>query len=182
MDSIGKAIPGVELKVLDETGEPLPAGQVGELVAKGLNIMPGYWRNSEATNDVLNDHGYHTGDLAYQDEDGYFYVVGRKDYVLKVDGHKVSPLEVEDILMESGLLLESAVLGIPDGLSGHKLIALVAARNGENSESIILRYCANRLPKFKVPSAVKFVKELPKNLSGKIDRTGCLELMKISGQ
>jgi long-chain acyl-CoA synthetase len=177
MDSIGKAIPGVELKVLDETGEPLPAGQVGELVAQGLNIMPGYWRNSEATYDVLNDHGYHTGDLAYQDEDGYFYVVGRKDYVLKVDGHKVSPLEVEDILMDSGLLLESAVLGIPDGFSGHKLIALVAARNGECSESMILRYCANRLPKFKVPSAVKFIKELPKNLSGKIDRAGCLELL-----
>ncbi len=178
MDSIGKAIPGVTLRILNPSGEELPPGQVGEIVASGPNIMQGYWKDPEGTAKVLTAKGYHTGDQAYQDEEGYFYVVGRKDDLLKVGGHRINPREVEDVLAESGAFVEAVVLGLPDGLLGHKLVALAVAKNHDPSMNEILTYCAGKLPKYKLPATVKLVRSLPKNASGKIDRTRCIELMK----
>ena len=114
MESIGKAIPGVELKVVKEDGKDASVGEVGELVARGSNIMPGYLNKPEATAKALIDGWYHTGDQAYQDEEGFFFVAGRQDDLLKVGGHRLSPQEIEDTLMESGLFVEAVVLGIPD--------------------------------------------------------------------
>ena len=131
MGSIGKPIPGVTLRVLDVDGRQLPADSIGELVAAGANIMQGYWKDPETTDRFLTKAGYHTGDLGYQDDEGYFYVNGRKDNLLKVGGHRINTQEVEDALMATKLVIEAAVLGLPDKLLGNKLIAVATPVNGE---------------------------------------------------
>ncbi len=176
MESIGKAIPGVELKVMEEDGNEAPVGKVGELVARGSNIMTGYWRKPDATEKAIINGWYHTGDQAYMDEEGFFFVVGRQDDLLKVGGHRLSPVEIEDVLMEAGILVEAVVVGVPDELLGKKLSVLAVPANNDCSENKILGYCADRLPKYKVPSEVRFAKKLPKKVSGKIDRKSCLAL------
>ena len=178
MDSIGKAIPGVTLCVLDPRGNEVQAGQVGELVAEGPNIMKGYWRNPGTTKKVLIDQRYYTGDQAFQDADGYFYIVGRKDDLIKVKGHRINPREVEDVIMECGAFVEAAVLGIPDDLQGHRLVALTVAKTNGLDQGAVLSFCARKLPKFKLPAEIRPVRFLPKNPSGKIDRAKCLELLK----
>ncbi len=176
MESIGKAIPGVELKVLNDKGETAAIGEVGELVASGSNIMPGYWKRPEATSKALENGWYHTGDQAYQDDEGFFFVVGRQDDLLKVGGHRLSPVEIEDVLMESGLFVEAVVLGLPDRLLGNKLVGLVAPVDGDRDKNKVLCFCSERLPKFKIPADIVYVAKLPKKTSGKIDRKSCLAL------
>lgn len=178
MDSIGKAIPGVSVRVLDEQGHEVPPGDSGELVASGANIMCGYWGDPQATSSVLDQNGYHTGDLGYQDQDGYLFVTGRKDDLLKVGGYRIDPQEIEDALMATGLLLEAAVFGVEDELLGKRLVALVVALQGETRASRVLSLCLTQLPRHKLPSEVRFVVALPKYASGKIDRLSCLATFK----
>jgi long-chain acyl-CoA synthetase len=177
MGSIGKPIPGTALRVLGPERQEVLTGESGEFVGQGPNIMLGYWKDDEATAKVLDEHGYHTGDLGYQDEEGYLYVTGRKDNLLKVGGHRINPQEIEDVLMGTQLVIEVAVLGRPDVLLGHKLVALACPKNGDCNENLILGECATKLPRYKMPSEVKLVRSLPKSTSGKIDRTKCLELL-----
>ena len=177
INSIGKPIPGVILRILDDEGQKVPNGQAGELVAGGPNIMQGYWKDEDATAKVLDQNGYHTGDLGYQDQEGYFYLKGRKDNLLKVGGHRINPQEIEDALMETELVVENAVMGIPDDLLGHKLIAVVAPKDENCSQNQILEHCNSILPHYKLPGEVIFVKSLPKHTSGKINRSKCLELI-----
>jgi len=178
MDSIGKAIPGVILRVLDDEGRELPDGEPGELVASGENIMKGYWKDPKATAKALDQNGYHTGDLAYRDQDGYFYIVGRKDNLLKVGGYRVSPQAVEDVLMETGLLVEAVVLGIPDKIMGNRLMALVTAKSDSVSPKKLIHFCGEKLPKYQIPAEIRLAKSLPKNSNGKVDRAQCRELVK----
>ena len=178
IESIGRQIPDVTMQVLNEEGRELPPGATGELVGSGPNIMQGYWKDEEATAKVLDAHGYHTGDQGYQDGDGFFYVTGRKDNLLKVGGHRINPQEIEDAFMETGLAIEVAVIGVPDALLGHKLIAVVTPQNGDCSKNQLMSKCAEKLPKYKVPGTVKLVRSLPKSSSGKIDRAKCLALAK----
>ncbi|HVN95527.1 MAG TPA: class I adenylate-forming enzyme family protein [Syntrophorhabdaceae bacterium] len=175
-ESIGKAIPGVTLKVVNQDGRDADIGQVGELVATGTNIMQGYWKNPEATAKVLTDGWYHTGDQAYMDEEGFFFVVGRKDDLLKVGGHRLNPQEIEDILLESGMFVEAVVLGQPDELLGMRLVTLAVPKSDECTSQKVMNFCAERLPKYKIPSEVQFTKNLPKKTSGKVDRKSCLAL------
>ena len=175
IDSIGKAIPGVTLRVIGENGSAMPVGQVGELTASGSNIMQGYWRDPETSARVLDHNGYHTGDLAYADDEGYFYVVGRKDNLLKVSGHRINTQEIEDVMMESSLILEVTVLGKPDQLKGNSLVAVAVPTRDNCEPSDVLKYCAARLPKYKIPDRLVLVRALPKKLTGKIDRDKCRE-------
>lgn len=177
MDSIGKAIPNVSLKVLDSEGKEVPVGKVGELVASGPNIMQGYWKDPEATARVLDTNGYHTGDVCYKDSEGFFFIKGRQDNLLKVNGHRINPQEVEDAILASGLVIEAVVLGIPDNLLGHTLIGAATPKNGSCTEADILRSCAQLLPKYKVPRSIKLLRALPKSSSGKIDRNECMRLI-----
>lgn len=177
LESIGKPIPGVSMQVLDEAGNKLAISQVGELVASGSNIMQGYWHDTEGTLNVLDAAGYHTGDLGYSDSDGYFYVVGRKDAIVKVGGHRVNPQEIEDSIIESGLLVEGTVLAVPDDLLGNRLVALAVPKSADTTANDILSFCATRLPRHKIPTSVVFCRILPKNANSKIDRQGCLDLI-----
>ena len=181
MDSIGKAIPGVSIRVLDDNGKDLPPGQTGEIVATGPNIMQGYWQNPQATARVLTQNGFHTGDLGYRDEEGYLFTKGRRDDLLKVGGHRINPQEIEDVLMKSDMLMEAVALGVPDDLLGHKLVALAALKDNGCSENEILNHCAEKLPRYKLPSHIKLIRSLPKGPTGKIDRNKCLQLIHNKG-
>ena len=174
MDSIGRAIPDVVMKVLKPDGKEAAYGEEGELVGSGPNIMQGYFKDEEITKKVLDHNGYHTGDIGYRDEEGYLYVVGRKDGLLKVGGHRINIQEVEDVLMETEMLIEVTVLGIKDELLGNKLKAVAVPKDSDCIENIILQRCSEKLPAYKLPAEIKFVQSLPKSMSGKIDRTKCL--------
>jgi long-chain acyl-CoA synthetase len=176
MESIGKAIPGVMLKVVNEKGKDAAIGEVGELVARGSNIMLGYINKVEATEKALANGWYHTGDQAYMDDEGFFFLVGRQDDLLKVGGHRLSPQEIEDNLMESGLFVEAVVLGVPDNFLGNKLVVLAVPSSNSCESNEVMSFCAGCLPKYKIPSEIKFAKNLPKKTSGKIDRKSCLVL------
>lgn len=178
IESIGIAIPGVTMKILDGDGKKLPSGETGELVGSGPNIMQGYWKDPELSAKVLDSNGYHTGDLGYMDGDGFFYLVGRKDSLLKSGGHRINPQEIEDSLVETGLLVEAAVIGVPDDLLGNRLVAFAVTINNETTENEILEGCARLLPRYKVPAEVRLMKALPKKSSGKIDKAACTELYK----
>lgn len=173
IESIGKAIPDVTVKVLDENGIEIPAEKVGEIVGSGANIMQGYYKDPETTAKVLDSNGYHTGDLGYRDEEGFLYLVGRMDNLLKVGGHRINPQEVEDVIMETGRVVEVAVIGIPDELLGNRLIAILVPVDNNTTPNQILELCATRLSRNKLPSEIKTVKSLPKHPSGKIDRKKC---------
>ena len=136
--------------------------------------MMGYWKDAEATARVLDENGYHTGDIGYCDQDGYLYVTGRKDDLLKVGGHRIDPQEIEDALMSTGMLLEVAVVGVDDELLGERLVAFAVPLGGATCERDLLSLCHAKLPRHKVPGEIRFLANLPKYPSGKIDRAACL--------
>jgi acyl-CoA synthetase (AMP-forming)/AMP-acid ligase II len=178
MGSVGRPIPGVTVRVLGRDGREVPAGETGEVVVDGANIMRGYWRDPEATAAVLDLNGYHTGDLGYRDSEGFLHITGRKDGLLKVSGHRVNPLEIEEVLMASGMLVEGAVVGRRDALRGVRLAAVVSPSNADGFElDALIRFCSERLPGYKIPSEFKLASSLPKNASGKIDKTRCEALL-----
>ena len=177
IDSIGRAIPGVTIRILDEQGREVAQGANGEVVASGANIMQGYWRDPQATAKALDHHGYHTGDVGYMDADGFIFLEGRKDNLLKVGGHRINPQEIEDALLATQLAVEAAVVGLPDDLLGKRLAALVVPLNGGASTDAIKKRCAALLPKYKLPGEIRLVRSLPKNANGKVDRHKCLAIV-----
>ncbi len=176
MGSIGRPIQGVTLRVLDEQNQEVPNDTEGTLVASGPNIMRGYWKAPQDTERVLSGAGYNTGDLGYRDTDGFFFVTGRKDGLLKVSGHRVNTTEIEDYLLATDMLVEVAVIGIPDALKGTKLIALAVPKNDAIDKQILLQACARDLPKHKLPYDIITTRGLPKNANGKIDQQLCIQL------
>ena len=169
--SIGSNIINVENKVVNELGEEVPDGQVGELIVRGPNVMKGYYKMPEETEAALRDGWLYTGDLARRDEDGYFYIVDRKKDLVIVGGYNVYPREVEEVLFEHRDILEAAVIGVPDTDFGEAVHAFVVLKDGATKDIEKLEaYCAARLAKYKVPKKFEFLDELPKNTTGKILR------------
>jgi long-chain acyl-CoA synthetase len=177
IDSIGKAIPGVTIKVLGADGQETMVGEEGQIVGYGPNIMQGYYKDRETTDKVLINGGYYTGDLGYKDKDGFLFTTGRRDNLLKVKGHRINVQEIEDVLMDTGLLIEAVVLGIKDDLLGNKLVSIAVPVKEDANEKPILKKCAEMLPDFKLPQEIRFVRSLPKNSSGKIARAKCAALL-----
>jgi long-chain acyl-CoA synthetase len=170
--SIGIPIPGVELRVVDEGGAELPPGQVGELVARGANVTPGYLDEPEETAAILHDGWLWTGDLAERDADGFLYHRGRAKEILKIGGHRVSPIEIEQVIARHPDVAEAAVVGVKDALMGEVPAAMVVPRPGATAtESDLLRFCRERLPAYQVPITLTVVAALPRNESGKLLRT-----------
>lgn len=169
--SIGVPVPGVELRVVDDDGRTLPPETVGNLVARGDNVTPGYLGEPEETAAILRDGWLWTGDLALQDRDGFLFHRGRAKEILKVGGHRVSPAEIEHVLQGHPDVAEVAVLGTPHDLLGEEPAALVVARNGRTPKPEDLRrFCQEHLPPFKVPATVHLVPSLPRNTAGKLLR------------
>ncbi|MDF2502913.1 AMP-binding protein [Clostridium sp.] len=170
LGSIGKGIPGTELMILDKKGVPVKAGEVGEIVAKGGNIMKGYFNDQDETKKVLRNGLLYTGDLALKDEEGYIFIVSREKNIIKCAGNRISPKEVENIIASIQQVVECAVIGVEDDILGEAIKAFVVLRKDCNviDEKYIIHYCNDRLPKFKVPKQVEFLKMLPKNSSGKV--------------
>ena len=167
--SIGKAIPNVELRVLRSDGSQAETGEHGEIVARGSNIMSGYWGDPEATAEALDEHGYHTGDIAYRDEEGFFFVVGRKKDFIKAGAHRISAKEIEETILESREVHEVAVIGIPDEILGERICAVVVPRDDRELDTAALEKTLKaKLPAYKVPSEFRLRDDLPKNESGKI--------------
>lgn len=168
--SIGTSIVNVENRVVDENGEEVPAGQVGELVVRGPNVMKGYYKLPEETAATIKDGWLYTGDLAKMDEEGYFYIVDRKKDMVIVGGYNVYPREVEEVLYEHPEVVEVAVLGVPDPNQGEAVQCYVVVKDKSLTEAALLEYCREHLAKYKVPSKIEFLEELPKNTTGKILR------------
>jgi acyl-CoA synthetase (AMP-forming)/AMP-acid ligase II len=168
LGSIGKAIPNVELRVLREDGSEAEVGEVGEIVARGSNLMSGYWGNPEATAAVLDEHGYHTGDLARCDEEGFFYIEGRKRDFIKTGAHRVSALEIEHAIIELPEIHEVAVIGLPDEILGEKIKAFVVFREGFDADPVALEKTLKKKLAHKAPSEIEVRDDLPKSAAGKI--------------
>ncbi len=169
--SIGKPIWGVEVRVVDDEDRPLPPGQsnVGEIVIRGHNIMKGYYKKPEATAEAFRNGWFHTGDLAYADDDGYLFIVDRKKDLVIRGGYNVYPREVEEVLYEHPAVAEAAVLGRPDDKLGEEVIAVVALKAGvDATPEELVAYCKDRMAAYKYPREVRLVPELPKGPTGKI--------------
>lgn len=177
MDSIGKPIPGVRIKILDENDHEVPPGEIGELHVNGPNIMSGYWKNPEVSAEVLGSHGYRTGDMGYVDKEGYIYLTGRKDNLLKVGGHRVNTQEVEDFLLSTELVVETVVVGSEDALMGHRLRAVIVPREKTLDVKYLSQICSKSLPKYKIPSEFIIVSAIPKQANGKTDWAKCLRTL-----
>ncbi|MCA1779441.1 MAG: AMP-binding protein [Xanthomonadaceae bacterium] len=169
--AIGLPVPSTECCVIDAEGKPLPTGEPGELCVRGPQVMLGYWQRPEETATVLDDQGWlKTGDMARQDEKGYFYIVDRKKDMILVSGFNVYPNEIEDVVAGHPKILEVGVIGIDDPKSG-ELVKVVAVRKDNSLTADELReYCKKELTGYKVPRYIEFVDELPKTNVGKILR------------
>jgi long-chain acyl-CoA synthetase len=169
--SVGPPLPGVYIRVIADDGTELPAGpeNVGELVIKGPNIMLGYYKQPEATEESIRDGWFATGDLCYRDEDDYFYIVGRKKEMIIRGGANIYPREIEDVILQLDEVAEVAVVGVPDKFMGERVKAVIVLKNGRTlSEAAIKEYCNEKLAEYKVPRIVEFRDAIPRNSTGKI--------------
>jgi len=167
--SVGPPIPGVELRVVGEDDRPLPVGHVGEIVARGANVMRGYFNRPAETAEALRGGWYHTGDLGWTDEEGYYRIVDRKVDMIIVGGLNVYPSEVEAVLAQHPAVQAVAVVGLPDPVRGEVPRAVVVPQNGEKpSPQELIQWCRQRLANYKVPRSVVFATELPRSVTGKV--------------
>jgi acyl-CoA synthetase (AMP-forming)/AMP-acid ligase II len=168
--SCGRTCPGIDLRVVDESGKELEAGSHGELVARGANVMRGYWNNSEETKQAFRDGFFRTGDFGYRDSNGYFYILDRLKDMIVTGGENVYSGEVEAVIYQHPAVREAAVFGIPDPQWGELVAACVARKPGKAlSEDELIAHCHRSLANYKIPRRIELSDtELPKNGSGKI--------------
>ncbi len=169
--SIGKAIPGVDIEIWDSENQPLGFGpsHVGEIVIRGHNTMAGYLNNPAATAEAFTDGWLHSGDLAYMDEDGFLFFVGRKKELIIRGGYNVYPREVEEVLYQHPKVSEAAVIGVPDPRLGEEIKAFIALKPGsEAAPEEFIEFVKERLAPYKYPRLVEIIDELPKGPTGKI--------------
>ena len=168
LTSIGKPLDDIEVGIVDEGGKTVAVGETGEIVARGSRMMAGYWHEESATRDAMRDGWIYTGDLGYQDADGYIFLSGRAKDFIKRGGEMVSPEEVEMVLRSHPEVDDAAVIGVPDVEWGEEVRAVVVGRSGEVTEEQIIEFCRGKLAGFKRPRSVVFVGELPRNVMGKV--------------
>jgi len=177
LTSIGKPLEDVEVMIVAENGHPVEQGKVGEIVARGERMMKGYWGQEIETQEIIRSGWIYTGDLAYQDEDGYIYLAGRAKDFIKRGGEMISPDEVEQVLITHPHIADAAVIGIPDLEWGEEVRALVVLRNSLEQiqaslpvdlEKDLIEYCREKLASFKRPKSIIFIDNIPRNVMGKI--------------
>jgi len=169
MASAGRVCPRAEIKIVDKDGGELPTGQVGEIIARGPQIMKGYFKNPKATAQKIKDGWFYTGDLGRFDEDGYLYILGRADDMIITGGMNVYPSELENILIAHEKVAEAAVVGMPDRERGQALKAVVVPKVGEEiSKRELMKFCRGRIANFKLPKDIEFRDSLPRSRTGKV--------------
>ncbi len=174
--SVGLPLPDIEVKIFDDHDHELPAGQIGEIVVRGPNIMQGYYNQPEETAAALRGGWLHTGDMGRKDDDGYIYIVDRRKEMLLVRGMNVYPREIEEVLHQFPNVSEAAVVAKPDEKRGEVPIAFVSGVGGATLDpNEILRFCRDRLADYKIPREIRVLEELPRTATGKIAK---LELKK----
>ncbi|HZM75707.1 MAG TPA: long-chain fatty acid--CoA ligase [Candidatus Limnocylindrales bacterium] len=167
--SIGTPIRGVSMRLVDDRGAEVPTGEVGEIAIKGHNVMKGYWRREDATAEAIPDGWFRSGDLARQDEDGYFFIVDRKKEMIIRGGYNVYPREIEEVLYEHPAVAEAAVVGVPDAVFGEEVGAAVVLKPGAAETADDIRdYVKSSVAAYKYPRLVWLLPELPKGPTGKI--------------
>jgi long-chain acyl-CoA synthetase len=169
--SVGKSIPGAEVKIADEHGSAMPVGETGEVWLKGPMIMKGYWNLPKETSEALTPDGYFkTGDLGKLDAEGFLYITGRKKDMIIVAGEKAFPREIEDVLMRHAAVAEAAVVGKKDPSRGEVVVAFVTSKEGQTANADELKdHCRKEgLPQWKVPRDVHVVEDLPHSPTGKV--------------
>lgn len=170
LGSIGKAIPDVELKVVDNAGTEVGINIIGELVAHGDNVMLGYYKDENATKDTLKDGWLYTGDIAKKDNEGYFYITARKKEIIKVGGRRVSPKEIEEVILKVPDVVDCTIEGVDDDLLGESLKALIVIEDLNNKadiKEIILKTCRENLALFKIPQVFEFSNRINVKSTGK---------------
>ena len=167
--SVGRPIYGVEIRLVDEKDRPLRAGQVGEIVIRGHNVMKGYYKRPRPTAEALSGGWFHTGDLGKMDEQGYLHIVGRKKDLIKRGGLNIYPREVEDVLQGHPAVAQAAVVGIPDDVMGEEIKAFVVLQQDESIEAEeLIEYARSKVAAYKYPRYIEFRTELPKDAAGKV--------------
>ena len=169
---VGKPVLAIDARLVDDDGNDLARGQVGEVVARGPTIMKGYYKDPEATQQAIRNGWLHKGDLARMDDEGFFYIVDRKKDVVISGGENVYPSEVEEVLFAHPKIAAAAVIGVPDEVWGETVRAIVVVVDGQHlSEPDVIDFCREFLAKYKCPKSVRFVPSLPTNPSGKVLKT-----------
>jgi len=169
--SIGLPLNGQEMKIVDDKDQEVKSGAVGEIVVRGENVMKGYYRNPKATEETLKGGWLHTGDLGYQDQDGYFFISGRKKEMIIRGGENIYPKEIEEVLYKHPGVLDAAVVGLPDKVWGEEVGAFIVPKPGQTmTEPELIEYCKSRIAKYKCPRRVFFWEALPKTATGKIQK------------
>jgi long-chain acyl-CoA synthetase len=182
--SVGVPIFNTIVKVVDEDGNEVPVGEIGEFVTSGPQVVAGYWEKPEETEHALPGGDLHTGDVGFMDEDGWFYVVDRKKDLINAAGYKVWPREVEDVLYGHPAVREAAVIGVPDPYRGETVKAFVSLKPDQTAdETELIAFCKERMAAYKYPREIELVDELPKTLTGKVLRRElrARELAKTAG-
>ena len=172
MGSIGRGIPGVTLAVMNTAMEEVAPTEIGEIVARGDNIMKGYFNDPEGTAEVLRNGWLYTGDLATVDDDGFIYVIGRSKNIIKSGGYRISPAEIENEILSLEKFKGCVVFGVPDEIMGEAVVAVVQTPDSLDEQDLkqeILSHCNKKLPSYKVPKKIFFIDEYPLNASSKLD-------------
>ncbi|MDQ3945030.1 MAG: AMP-binding protein [Actinomycetota bacterium] len=169
--SVGVPVFNTIVKVVGEDGKEVPAGEIGEFVTIGPEVVPGYWQKPEETEHAIPGGELHTGDVGFMDEEGWFYVVDRKKDMINVSGYKVWPRDVEDALYGHPAVREAAVVGVPDPYRGETVKAYVSLKAGHTvEEAELIAFCKERMAAYKYPRQIELIDELPKTVTGKILR------------
>jgi fatty-acyl-CoA synthase len=169
LGSAGKALMHTAIRIIDDEGNDVAPGGIGELLIKGSNITPGYWNKPAATKSSFTGDWLHTGDAARMDDEGFVYIVDRWKDMYISGGENVYPAEVENVLFQLPQVADAAIIGVPDERWGEVGMAIVVRKEGQSlAEGDVIRHCLGRLAKFKVPQSVAFVDALPRNATGKV--------------
>ena len=168
--SVGIGVEGITITIEDRNGHECKPGESGEICVLGENIMAGYWDNPEATSQALLNRKLYTGDIGYKDEDGFLYIVGRHSEILKISEHRVSPYEIEEVLMQHEAVEECAVIGCAHHQTGQFAKAYIVNNGSEIAKNQLKKFCKRYLASYKIPKEIVFIETLPKTSSGKIKR------------
>jgi long-chain acyl-CoA synthetase len=175
--SVGKPLPGIEVKIVDNEGNQLAQGERGEIIVRGHNVMLGYYNNPSATAETIRDGWLYTGDVGYFDTDGYLFIVERKKDLIIRNGQNIYPRDVEEVIAQHPAVLEVAVVGVPSEKTGEEVKAYIALQPDQIvTEGEIIAYTQQYLANYKTPSSIEFIEALPRNTVGKINKRALREL------